>query len=157
VYPQQEPSGNVVVKTVCYARQIEVWRSFSRQNVQRTLIKRISREQLKLLPFILMTRLTVSEHSGEAFALRGHNTIADKDENGVVFYSDVTKVHVVPEQDGFAIQVITPEVLMEMDFSDVDDVHEALRLFETRKVLEVDFDTPNSVRIMPSRLEPTAA
>jgi hypothetical protein len=104
-----------------------------------------------------MTRLTVSEDSGEEFALRGHNTIVDEDEDGVVFYSDVTKVHVVPEQDGFAIQVITPEVVIEMDFADVHDVHEALRLFEAKKVLEVDFDTPNSVRIMPSRPEPTVA
>jgi hypothetical protein len=66
-------------------------------------------------------------------------------------------VHVVPEEDGFAIQVITPEVVIEMDFADVDDVHEALRLFESKKVLEVVFDTPNSVRIMPSRPEPTVA
>ena len=104
-----------------------------------------------------MTRLAISEDSGEEFALRGHNTAIDENEDAVVFYSDIIKVHVVPKQDSFTIQVLTPEVVIEMDFADVDEVHEALSLFETKKVLEVDFDRPNSVRIMPSHPEPAAA
>jgi hypothetical protein len=104
-----------------------------------------------------MTRLTISEDSGEEFALRAHSTAIDEDEDAVVFYSDVTKVHVVPKQDSFTIQVLTPEAVIEMDFADVDEVHEALSLFETKKVLEVDFDGPNSVRIMPPHPEPAAA
>ena len=96
-----------------------------------------------------MTSLTITEDPGEEFAVRGHNTAIGADEDIVVFYNDIAKVHVVPEQDTFTIQVITPEVVLEMDFPDADKVHEALSLFETRKVLEVDFDAPNSVRIMP--------
>jgi hypothetical protein len=104
-----------------------------------------------------MTRLTITEDPGEEFAVRGHNTSVDADEDAIVFYSDVTKVHVAPEQDGFTIQMLTPEAVIEMDFEDVDKVHEALILFEAKKVLEVDFDVPNSVRIMPSRPEPSVA
>jgi hypothetical protein len=104
-----------------------------------------------------MTHLTISEDSGEEFALRGRNTVVDEDEDAVVFYSDVTKVHVVPKQDSFTIEVVTPEVVIEMDFADVDEVHEALSLFEAKKVLEVDFDGPNSVRIMPPHPELTVA
>jgi hypothetical protein len=96
-----------------------------------------------------MTHLTISEDSGEECALRGHNTVIDEEEDAVVFYSDVSKVHVAPKEDSFTIQVLTPEVFIEMDFADVDEVHEALSLFETKKVLEVDFDDQNSVRIMP--------
>jgi len=96
-----------------------------------------------------MTHLTISEDSGEEFVLRGHNTVIDEDEDAVVFYSDVSKVHVVPKEDSFTIQVLTPEVFIEMDFAHLDEVHEALSFFETKKVLEVDFDDQNSVRIMP--------
>jgi hypothetical protein len=42
-----------------------------------------------------------------------------------------------------------------MDFTDADKVLEALGLFETKKVLEVDFDQPGSVRIIPTNPEPT--
>ena len=104
-----------------------------------------------------MTRLTITEDPGEEFAVRGHNTAVDADEDAVVFYKDVIKVHVVPEQSGFTIQVLTAEAEIEMDFEDADKVREALVLFETKKVLEVDFDAPKSVRIMPPRAEPTAA
>src|SRR5215831_18579487 len=96
-----------------------------------------------------MTHLTISEDSGEEFVLRGHNTVIDEDEDAVVFYSDVSKVHVVPKEDSFTIQVLTPEVFIEMDFAHFDEVDEALSFFETKKVLEVDFDDQNSVRIMP--------
>jgi hypothetical protein len=104
-----------------------------------------------------MTCLTISEDPGEEFAVRGYNTAVDADEDAVVFYEDVTKVHVAPEQDGFTIRVLTPEAVIEMDFENVDKVHEALILFEAKKVLEVDFDAQNSVRIMPPHPEPTVA
>jgi hypothetical protein len=104
-----------------------------------------------------MTHLTITEDAGEEFVLRGHNTVTDADEDAIVFYKDVIRVHVAPEQDGFAIQVLTAEAVIEMDFEDPDTVREALDLFEAKKVLEVDFDAPNSVRIMPPRPVATAA
>jgi hypothetical protein len=104
-----------------------------------------------------MTRLTITEDAGEEFALRGHNTGTDADEDAIVFYQDVTRVHVAPEEDGFTIQVLTAEAEIEMDFEDADKVREALVLFEAKKVLEVDFDAPNSVRIMPPRPVATTA
>jgi len=64
---------------------------------------------------------------------------------------------VAPEPDGFTIQVLTAESVIEMDFEDADKVREALVLFEAKKVLEVDFDVQNSVRIMPLRPEATLA
>lgn len=101
-----------------------------------------------------MTRLTITEDPGEEFTVRGHNTVTGRDDNEVVFYSDVTKVHVVPERESFTIQVLTADFVLEMDFPDADKVLGALDLFETKKVLEVDFDEPSSVRIMPSGSEP---
>jgi hypothetical protein len=96
-----------------------------------------------------MTRLTIVEDPGDEFSVRGHNTVMNEDEDEIVFYHDVTKVHVVPEPGSFAIQVLTPGFIVEMDFPDAEKVLEALALFEAKKVLEVDFDTPNSVRITP--------
>jgi hypothetical protein len=104
-----------------------------------------------------MTRLTISEDPGEEFTVRGHNTVIDADEDEIVFYSDITKVHVVPERETFTIQVLTPNFVLEMDFADADTIREALDLFEAKKVLEVNFEAQNSVRIMPSKSEPTAA
>lgn len=104
-----------------------------------------------------MTRLTISEDPGEEFTLRGHSTATDADDDEVVFYNDVTKVHVVPERESFTIQVLTPDFVVEMDFADADGIREALALFEAKKVLEVDFDAPNSVRIIPSSSEPAQA
>jgi hypothetical protein len=52
----------------------------------------------------------------------------------IVFYSNVTKVYVVPEPESFTIRVITPELVLEMDFADADSVREALGLFEAKKV-----------------------
>src|SRR5262245_50516060 len=104
-----------------------------------------------------MTRLTVADDPGEEFAVRGHNTEIDADEDAIVFFEDIIKVHVAAEHDGFTIQIRTRESVIEMDFEDVDQVHEALILFERKKVLEVDFDAPNSVRIMPARPESTMA
>jgi hypothetical protein len=100
-----------------------------------------------------MTRLTISEDPGEEFTVRGHNTVTAADDDEVVFYSDVTKVHVVPERKTFTIQVVTPAFVVEMDFADADGVREALDLFEAKKVLEVDFDAPDAVRITPSTSE----
>ena len=100
-----------------------------------------------------MTRLTISEDPGEEFTVRGHNTVLNANYDEVVFYNDVTQVKVVPERESFTIQVLTPAFAVEMDFSDADAVREALVLFETKKVLEVDLDTPNSVRITPSNSE----
>jgi hypothetical protein len=104
-----------------------------------------------------MTRLTIAEDPGEEFAVRGRNIVTDEDDNEIVFYSDVTKVQVVPERVSFTIQVLTPEFVLEMDFTDADRVREALDLFEAKKVLEVNFDSPNSVRIMPTSPETTGA
>jgi hypothetical protein len=104
-----------------------------------------------------MTRLTISEDPGEEFTVRGHNMLTDGDDDEIVFYADVTKVHVVPERESFTIQVLTPEFVLEMDFADAEKVREALTLFEAKKVLEVDFDTPNSVRILLSSPEPREA
>jgi hypothetical protein len=58
---------------------------------------------------------------------------------------------VVPEQESFTIQVLTPDFVLEMDFADADKVLKALGLFETKKVLEVDFDEPSSVRSQITR------
>jgi hypothetical protein len=105
----------------------------------------------------LMTRLTITEDPGEEFTVRGHSTLMDADDDEVVFYKDITKVHVAPERETFTMQVVTPDFILEMDFADPDKVREALQLFETKKVLEVDFDSPNSVRIIPSNSEPAEA
>src|ERR1700722_20411404 len=100
-----------------------------------------------------MTRLTITEEPGEEFIVRGHNTVADTNDDEVVFYDDVTKVHVLPERESFTIQVVTPDFLVEMDFGDAEKILEALTLFEERKVLEVNFDVPLSVRITHSTSE----
>jgi hypothetical protein len=104
-----------------------------------------------------MTRLTISEDPGEEFTVRGYNTVIDADEDEIVFFSDITKVHVVPERETFTIQVLTPHFVLEMDFADADRIREALDLFEAKKVLEVNFEAEKSVRIMPSNSEPTGA
>ena len=104
-----------------------------------------------------MTRLTTTEDPGEEFTVRGRNTLVDADDDEIVFYHDVTKVHVVPERESFTIQVLTPDFVLEMDFIDADSVRNALELFAAKKVLEVDFDAPNAVRIMPPSSEPAGA
>ena len=97
-----------------------------------------------------MTHLTITEDPGEEFAFRGTNTITGLRDDGVIFYADVTKVHVLPERESFTIQIITPALDMEMEFADADSVREALEFFETKKVLEVNSDPPGFVRITPS-------
>jgi len=100
-----------------------------------------------------MTRLTIAEDPGDEFTVRAHSTVLDADDDEVVFYNDITKVHVAPDRATFTMQVVTPDFVLEMDFADSEKVHEALDLFEAKKVLEVDFDSPNSVRIIPSSSE----
>ena len=97
-----------------------------------------------------MTRLTIAEDSGEEFAIRGHNTMANEDDDEIVFYADVIKVHVLPEPGSFTIQIVTSGLTVEMDFADADSVREALELFETKKVLEVNSEMPGFVRVIPS-------
>jgi hypothetical protein len=97
-----------------------------------------------------MTRLTIAEDSGEEFAIRGHNTMANEDDDEIVFYADVIKVHVLPEPGSFTIQIVTSGLTVEMDFADADSVRKALELFETKKVLEVNSVPPGTVRIIPS-------
>ena len=106
------------------------------------------------IPDYFMTRLTIAEDPGDEFTVRAHSTLMDADDDEIVFYNDITKVHVVPERATFTMQVVTPDFVLEMDFADSEKVHEALDLFEAKKVLEVDFDSPNSVRIIPSSSEP---
>ena len=97
-----------------------------------------------------MTRLTIAEDPGEEFALRAHNSLTDTDDDEVIFYSDITKVQVVPARESFTIQILTPDLVVEMDFADADGVRNALELFEAKKVLEVDFQMLNAVRLMPT-------
>jgi len=76
--------------------------------------------------------------------------MADEDDDEIVFYADVIKVHVLPEPGSFTIQIITSDLTVEMDFADADSVREALESFETKNVLEVNSVPPGSVRIIPS-------
>ena len=107
----------------------------------------------ELFGIIDMTRLTIHENPGEEFTVRGHNMVSERDDDQIVLYKDVTKVHVVPEPESFTIQVITPDLVVEMDFADADRVREALGLFEAKKVSEVNSEAPRSVRILPSGSE----
>lgn len=100
-----------------------------------------------------MTRLKIHEDMGEEFLVQGCNVVIEKDDDEVVFYKDVTKVQVLPDRESFTIQVISPAVVIEMDFADADSVREALALFEAKKVLEVRSEVPGSVRILPSTAE----
>jgi len=100
-----------------------------------------------------MTRLRVAEDPGKEFLIRAHNVLTDADEDAIIFYNDVTKVQVVPERSSFTIQVLTPGLVVEMDFADADAVRNALALFEAKKVLAIDFQVSNSVRLMPTDFE----
>jgi len=97
-----------------------------------------------------MTRLKIHEDTGEEFIVQGRNMVTEEDDDEIVFYKDITKVHVLPDQESFTIQVISPALVIEMDFADADSVREALALFEAKKVLEVRSEVPGSVRILPS-------
>jgi hypothetical protein len=99
-----------------------------------------------------MTRLTIAEAPEQEFSVRGRNAITDADDEGLIFYDDVTKVHVLPDEHRFTIQVVTPDLEVDMDFPDANSVRVALEHFEAKKVAEVSSAAPGSVRIVP--LEP---
>jgi hypothetical protein len=54
--------------------------------------------------------------------------ITDSKEDGIIFYDDVTKVHVLPKCESFTVQIITPDLAVEMDFVDAGSVREALEV-----------------------------
>jgi hypothetical protein len=96
-----------------------------------------------------MTRLTIAEASEEEFSVYGRNAFTEADDEGLIFYDDVTKVHVLPDEQRFTVQVITPDLEVEMDFPDADSVREALDHFVAKKVSAVNAEAPASVRITP--------
>ena len=96
-----------------------------------------------------MTNLTISEDPGEEFALQGLDTVTNLRGNIIVRYDDVTKVHVLPEPGTFTIQIATRDLTVEMDFKDADSVREALGVFETKKVLDVNSEPFQAIRIKP--------
>jgi hypothetical protein len=101
-----------------------------------------------------MTRLTIADAGEQEFLVRGRNVISEAEDEGLIFYDDVTKVHVLPEDRSFTVQIITPDLEIEMDFPDAERVREALELFESKKVAEVDAEAPGSVRLAPLEAEP---
>jgi hypothetical protein len=101
-----------------------------------------------------MTRLTVADASAEEFSVNGRNSITEAEDEGLVFYDDVTKVHVLPDEQRFTVQIITPDLEVEMDFPDAGSVREALGLFESKKVSQVGAEAPGSVRLTPVNHEP---
>lgn len=102
-----------------------------------------------------MTRLTIAEapEQEQEFSVRGRNVITEVDDEGLIFYEDVTKVHVLPDEDRFTMQVVTPDLEVEMDFPDADSVRDALEHFEAKKVSEVNAAAPGSVRLTPTEPE----
>jgi hypothetical protein len=102
-----------------------------------------------------MTRLTIAEapEPEQEFSVRGRNVITETDDEGLIFYEDVTKVQVLPDEQRFTIQVITPDLEVEMDFPDADSVRDALGHFEAKKVSEVKAAAPGSVRLTPTEPE----
>jgi hypothetical protein len=97
-----------------------------------------------------MTRLTIAEPPGQEFSVRGRNAITEADDEGLIFYDEVTKVHVLSDEHRFTIQIVTPDLEVDMDFPDADSVRDALAHFEAKKVSEVDAEAPGSVRLTPS-------
>lgn len=96
-----------------------------------------------------MTRLTIAQASEPEFSVYGRNAFTEADDEGLIFYDDVTKVQVLPDEQRFTVQVITPDLEVEMDFPDANSVREALDHFEAKKVSEVNAEAPGSVRITP--------
>jgi hypothetical protein len=96
-----------------------------------------------------MTRLTIAEAPEQEFSVHGRNAFTEADDEGLIFYDDVTKVQVLPDEQRFTVQVMTPDLEVEMDFPDADSVREALGHFEAKKVSEVNSEAPGSVRITP--------
>jgi hypothetical protein len=95
-----------------------------------------------------MTRLTLGKNPGEKFAVRGRNTATESEDDLMVFYDQIKKVQVVPGRESFTIQAVTPDAEIEMDFANAQEVREALAQFEDKRVSAVEFDVPNSVRII---------
>src|SRR3979490_2878127 len=96
-----------------------------------------------------MTRFGLNQTPGEKCAARGRNTATGLQAYSVIFYNGMTRVLVLAERESFTFQVVAPDVEVEMDFANAQEVREALAQFEGKRVLEVDFDVPNSVRITP--------
>ena len=101
-----------------------------------------------------MTRLTVAEAPSLEFSVNGRNSSTETEDEGLVFYDDVTKVQVLPDEQRFTVQIITPDLEVEMDFPDAGTVREALGLFESKKVSKVEPEAPGSVRLVPVEQEP---
>jgi 2,3-bisphosphoglycerate-independent phosphoglycerate mutase len=101
-----------------------------------------------------MIRLTVAEATELEFSVHGRNSITEAEDEGLIFYDDVTKVHVLPDEQRFTLQVITPDLEVEMDFPDAGSVREVLGLFESKKVSKVEAEAPGSVRLTPVEHEP---
>src|ERR1700751_932379 len=104
---------------------------------------------------LYMTRLTVAEAPAQEFSVNGRNSITQTEDEGVIFYDDVTKVQVLPDEQRFTVQIITPDLEVEMDFPDAGIVREALGLFESKKVSQVGAEAPGSVRLTPVEREPS--
>ena len=94
-----------------------------------------------------MTRLTVADGPVQEFSVRGSSAISESDDEGFIFYDDVTKVQVLPDEQCFTMRIITPHIEVEMDFPDADSVREALALFESKKISEVNAQSSGSIRI----------
>ncbi|MBV8215899.1 MAG: hypothetical protein JOZ08_21995, partial [Verrucomicrobia bacterium] len=91
----------------------------------------------------------VAEAPAQEFSVNGRNSITEREDEGLVFYDDVTKVQVLPDERRFMVQIITPDIEVEMDFPDAGAVREALGLFESKKVSKVEAEAPGSVRLTP--------
>jgi hypothetical protein len=102
-----------------------------------------------------MTRLTVAEAPELEFSVYGRNSITAAEDEGLVFYDDVAKVIVLPDGQRFTVQIITPDLEIEMDFPDAGSVRQALGLFESKKVSIVEAQAPGSVRLTPVAPEPS--
>ena len=102
-----------------------------------------------------MTRLTVAEAPELEFSVFGRSSTTETEDEGLVFYDDVTKVVVLPDEQRFTIQIITPDLEIAMDFPDAGSVREALGLFESKKVSKVEAQAPDSVRLTPVAHEPS--
>jgi hypothetical protein len=102
-----------------------------------------------------MTRLTIAEASELEFSVHGRSSITEAQDEGLIFYDDVAKVQVLPDEQRFTVQVISPDLQVEMDFPDAGSVREALKLFESKKVSKVEAEAPGSVRLTPVELEPS--
>jgi hypothetical protein len=103
----------------------------------------------------IMTRLTIAEapEQEQEFSVRGRNVMTEVDDDGLIFYEDVTKVYVLPDEHRFTIQVVTPDLEVEMDFPDANSVRDALEHFEAKKVSEVNAAAPGAVRLTPTEPE----